>query len=54
MKTNHACRGYATSYKFGIVSYKLVEKKDPIKQLEATKSSIKDSFNGLLSNLSTK
>ena len=48
-KKNHTCRGYATSYKVGIASYKLVEKKDPIKQLEATRSSIKDSFNDILS-----
>ena len=32
-KKNHACRGHATSYKVGIASYKLVEKKDPIKQV---------------------
>ena len=42
MKTGHAFRGYAMSYKVQIV-----EKKDPIKQLEASKSSIKD----LLSDL---
>ena len=37
VKTNHVFRGYATSYKV-----KLVEKKDPVAQLEASKSSIKD------------
>ena len=36
-RTNHAFRGYAMSYKAEII-----EKKDPIKQLEASKSSIKD------------
>ena len=43
IKTNHAFRSYVTSYKV-----ELVEKKDPIKQLEASKSSIKDLFNDLL------
>ena len=43
VKTNHAFRGYTMSYKV-----ELVEKKDPIKQLEASKSSIKDLFNNLL------
>ena len=43
MKTNQAFRGYAISYKVEIV-----EKKDPIIQLEASKSSIKDLFNNLL------
>ena len=43
IKTDHAFRGYAISYKV-----ELVEKKDPIKQLEANKSSIKDLFGGLL------
>ena len=38
--TNHAFRGYAMSYKI-----ELVEKKDPIEQLEASKSSIKNLFN---------
>ena len=33
-KTNHAFRGYAMSYKVEIA-----EKKDPVKQLEASKSS---------------
>ena len=43
IKTNRAFRGYVTSYKV-----KLVEKKDPIEQLEASKSRIKDLFNDLL------
>ena len=43
IKTNHAFRSYVTSYKV-----ELVEKKDPIKQLEASKSSIKDLFSDLL------
>ena len=43
IETNHALRGYAVSYKVGII-----EKKDPIKQLEASKSSIKDLFSDLL------
>ena len=42
-KTNHALRGYAMSYKV-----KLVEKKGPIKQLEASESSIKDLFSDFL------
>ena len=42
IKTNHAFRGYAMSYKVEII-----EKKDPIKQLEASKSSIKDLFSDL-------
>ena len=52
MKTNHAFRVYAISYKAEII-----EKKDPIKQLEASKSSIKDMFSDLLNEqkvLSTK
>ena len=40
IKTNHAFRGYALSYK--------VEKEDPIKQLGANKLSIKDLFSDLL------
>ena len=36
-RTEYSFRGYATSYKV-----KLVEKKDPVTQLEASKSSIKD------------
>ena len=43
IKTNHAFRGYAMSYKVEII-----EKKDPIKQLEASKLSIKDLFSNLL------
>ena len=43
LKTNHAVRGYAMSYKI-----ELVEKKKTIEQLEASKSSIKDLFNDLL------
>ena len=43
IKTNHAFRGYTMSYKV-----KLVQKKDPIKQLEANKSNIKDLFCDLL------
>ena len=42
IKTNHAFRRNAISYKV-----QLVEKKDPIKQLEAIKSSIKDLFSDL-------
>ena len=52
MKTNNAFRGYPMSYKG-----KVIEKKDPIKQLEASKSSIKDLFSHLLNKtkvLSTK
>ena len=43
IKTNHAFRGYAMSYKVEII-----EKKDLIKQVEASKSSIKDLFHDLL------
>ena len=43
LKTNHAFRGYAMSYKV-----ELMGKKDPIKQLEASKSSIKDLLSDLL------
>ena len=39
----HAFKGYAMSYKV-----ELVEKKDPLIQLETNKSSIKDLFNDLL------
>ena len=42
-KTNHAFTGYAMSYKV-----ELVEEKDPVQQLEASKSSIKDLLNDLL------
>ena len=43
IKTNHAFRGYAMS-----CEVEVTEKKDPIKQLEANKSSIKDLFSDLL------
>ena len=43
IKTDQAFKGYALSYKV-----KTVERKDPIAQLEASKSSIKDLFNDLL------
>ena len=43
IKTNHAFRGCAMSYK-----KELVEKKDPITELEASKSNIKDLFSDLL------
>ena len=43
IKTDHAFRGYAMSYKVEIV-----EKKDPLIQLEASKTSIKDLFKDLL------
>ena len=43
IKTNHAFRGYAKSYKV-----ELVQEKDPIEQLEASESSIKDLFSDLL------
>ena len=43
IKTNQAFRGYAISYKVEII-----EKKDLIVQLEASKSSIKDLYSDLL------
>ena len=43
IKTIHVFRGYAMCYKV-----ELVEKKDPITQLEGSKSSIKYLFNDLL------
>ena len=43
IKTNRVFRGYAMSYKVEII-----ERKDPINQLEASKSSIKDLFSDLL------
>ena len=43
IKTNHAFRGSAMSYKVEII-----ERRVPIVQLEATKSSIKDIFSHLL------
>ena len=45
MKTNQAFSGYAASYKVEIV-----ERKDPVVQLETGKSSIKDLFNDLFLN----
>ena len=42
-KTNRAFKGYAKSYKVEII-----KKKDPIVELEASKSSIKDLFSDLL------
>ena len=46
IKTDQAFKGYAMSYKV-----KIVEKKDPIVQLEASKLSIKNLFNDLLNEL---
>ena len=43
IKTNQAFRGYAMSYKVEII-----ERKDPIVQLEASKLSIEDLFGNLL------
>ena len=43
IKANQALRGYAMSYKIEII-----ERKNPIVQLEASKSSIKDLLNDLL------
>ena len=43
IKTSHAFRGYAMSYKVEII-----ERKDPIVQLKAHKSSIKDLFSDIL------
>ena len=43
IKTDQAFRGYAMSYKVEII-----EKKDPIVQLEPSKLSIKDLYNDLL------
>ena len=43
IKRNHALRGYAMSYKV-----EFFEKKDPIKQLDAIKLSIKDFFSDRL------
>ena len=43
IKTDQAFRGYAMSYKVEII-----ERKDPIVQLEASKSSIKNLFSDLL------
>ena len=46
IKTNQAFKGYAMSYKGEIV-----ERKDLILQLEASKSSIKDLFSNLLNEI---
>ena len=43
IETDHAFTGYAISYKV-----ELIQKKDPLIQLEASKSSIKDLFNDLV------
>ena len=43
IKTNHAIRAYTVSYKVEII-----EIKDPINQLEASKSSIRDLFSDLI------
>ena len=43
IKTDKAFRGYAVSYKVEII-----EKKDPVVQLEASKSCVKDLFSDLL------
>ena len=43
IKTDQAGKGYAMSYKV-----ELIEIKDPINQLDASKSSIKDIFSDLL------
>ena len=49
IKTDHAFSGYAMSYKVEIV-----DKKDLIVQLEASRSSIKDLFNDLLNETKAK
>ena len=46
IKTDQAFSGYAMSYKF-----ELIEKKDRIVQLEASKLNIKDLFNNLLNEI---
>ena len=46
IKPDQAFKGYAMSYKVEII-----EKKDPISQLEASKLSIKNFFNDLLNQL---
>ena len=43
INTNHAFRGYAMSYEV-----ETIQERDPIKQLEVSKSSIKDLLNDLL------
>ena len=45
-KTNQAFKGYAMSYRVEIV-----EEKDPIVQLEASKSTITDLFSNLLGEI---
>ena len=45
-KGNHALRGFEMSYKVEII-----EKKDPIKELEASKASIKNLFSDLLNEI---
>ena len=45
-KTDQAFKGYAMSYEV-----KIIEKKDPIVQLEASKLSVKNLFNDLLNEL---
>ena len=47
IKTNHALRGYAKSFKVEITG-----RKDPINQLEANKSNIKGLFSDLLNETS--
>ena len=49
IKTDQAFKGYAMSYKVEII-----EKKDPIVQLEPSKSSIKDLFSDLLNKMKQK
>ena len=46
IKTNQVFQGYAMSYKA-----ELIERKDPIVQLEASKSSIKNLFSNLLNEI---
>ena len=46
IKTNHAVTGYAMSYKVEIA-----ERKDPVNQLEASESSVKDLFSELLDEI---
>ena len=46
IKADHVDKGYAVSYKV-----ELVEKKDPLIQLEASKTSIKDLFDDLLDEI---
>ena len=49
VKTDKGFRGYAMTYKAG-----LIDKKDPLPQLEVSKLSIKDLFNDLFKVLSIK